>query len=175
ESVAHTPDCTGYLVMPASVAGRFNAQPNYISTVPGIAYAYIADYERGRSDLVHRAADAATLAHRLGMDAARLVLALGPVAPCELLALGPVHAMLTTTEGSLAVDEDCRVLDEQGCAVAGLYAVGCMGQGGMLLRGHGLHLAWAFTSGRVAGLRAAAAARQISPQPIPYVTSNQGA
>jgi fumarate reductase flavoprotein subunit len=34
-----------------------------------------------------------------------------------------------------------------------------MGQGGMLLRGHGLHLAWAFTSGRIAGNLAAEASK----------------
>jgi len=33
--------------------------------------------------------------------------------------------------------------------IAGLYAVGSTGQGGLLLKGHGHHLAWAFVSGRV--------------------------
>jgi fumarate reductase flavoprotein subunit len=166
ESVAQTPDRTGYLVMPASVAAQFNGQPHFISTAPGIAYACMDDYERGRPDLVHRAANAATLAQRLGMDTIALARALGACANVELVALGPVHAMLTTTEGSLAVDESCRVLDAQDRAIDGLYAVGCMGQGGMLLRGHGLHLAWAFTSGRVAGLHAAAAARHTSSVPV---------
>jgi fumarate reductase flavoprotein subunit len=101
------------------------------------------------------------------MNPLALTRSLGSSANAEVVALGPVHAMLTTTEGSLAVDEACRVLDAQDRAVAGLYAVGCMGQGGMLLRGHGLHLAWAFTSGRVAGQHAAAAARQTSPMPTP--------
>lgn len=157
ESVAHTPDRTGYIVMDRIVADRVNAAPYYISTAPGIAYAYLSDYEKGRPDLVHRAQDVPTLAHRLAMDPGKLAASLGSGTNGALLALGPVRAMLTTTEGSLAVDEDCRVLDEQGRPVTGLYAVGCMGQGGMLLRGHGLHLAWAFTSGRVAGLRAAEA------------------
>jgi fumarate reductase flavoprotein subunit len=167
ESVAHTAKRTGYLVMPASVAAKFNGAPHFISTAPGIAYAYMDDYERGRSDLVHRAENAATLAQHLGMNPLALTRSLGSSANAEVVALGPVHAMLTTTEGSLAVDEACRVLDAQDRAVAGLYAVGCMGQGGMLLRGHGLHLAWAFTSGRVAGQHAAAAARQTSPMPTP--------
>lgn len=157
ESVAHTPDRTGYIVMDAGVANRFDAAPHYVSTAPGIAYAYLGDYEKGRPELVHRAADVAALALRLDMDPGKLAASLGPAGRGALLALGPVHAMLTTTEGSLAIDEDCRVVDLQGRPVAGLYAVGCMGQGGMLLRGHGLHLAWAFTSGRVAGVRAAQA------------------
>lgn len=160
ESVAHTSDRTGYIVMDGIVADRVKAAPYYISTAPGIAYAYLSDYEKGRPDLVHRAPDVATLAYRLAMDPGTLTLSLGSGTNDPLLALGPVQAMLTTTEGSLAVDEDCRVLDEHGRPVTGLYAVGCMGQGGMLLRGHGLHLAWAFTSGRVAGLRAAEAAEQ---------------
>jgi fumarate reductase flavoprotein subunit len=169
DAVAHTPDGTAYVVMAASVAERFSAQPYYISTAPGIAYAYLADYERGRPELVHRATGAAGLAQQLGMDQAALAQSLGALGAQSLsaeslgalVALGPVHAMLTTTEGSLAVDTDCRVLDENERVIPGLYAVGCMGQGGMLLRGHGLHLAWAFTSGRIAGLRAAAAANHI--------------
>jgi fumarate reductase flavoprotein subunit len=175
ETVAHTADCTGYLVMPASVAAQFDGHPNFVSTAPGIAYAYMSDYEQGRPDLVHRAPNAAVLAHRLGMDAATLAMALGPSAGSEMLALGPVHAMLTTTEGSLAVDESCRVLNEQSHVVPGLYAVGCMGQGGMLLRGHGLHLAWAFTSGRVAGQRAAAVALHTPPVPAAPLIVEQGA
>jgi fumarate reductase flavoprotein subunit len=157
ESVAHTQDRTGYIVMNSLLADRLNAAPNYVSTAPGIAYAYLGDYEKGRPELVHRAPDVTALAHRLAMDPGKLAASLGCLATGALLALGPVQAMLTTTEGSLAVDEDCRVLDEQGRRVTGLFAVGCIGQGGMLLRGHGLHLAWAFTSGRVAGLCAAAA------------------
>ena len=37
----------------------------------------------------------------------------------------------------------------------GLFAAGATGQGGLLLKGHGHHLAWAFTSGRRAGRSAA--------------------
>ena len=59
--------------------------------------------------------------------------------------------MLTVTEGSVAVDEQCRVLRENGEPIEGLFAVGGVGQGGMLLKGHGLHIAWTLTSGRVAG------------------------
>jgi len=61
----------------------------------------------------------------------------------------------------LAVDGCCRVLGENGSVVPGLYAAGSAAQGGMLLKGHGLHIAWAMTSGRIAG---AMAARQL---PIP--------
>jgi len=164
ESVAHTPERQGYLVMPASLAARFDTPPDYVSTAPGIAYAYLSDYERARPDLVHRGGDVAALARALGMEATRLAAALGSEVAGGWLALGPVQAVLTTTEGALSVDEHCRVLAESGALVPGLYAVGCMGQGGMLLRGHGLHLAWAFTSGRIAGGHAAAMARESARQ-----------
>ena len=39
--------------------------------------------------------------------------------------------------------------------IPGLYAAGSTGQGGLLLEGHGHHLAWAFISGRIAGRNAA--------------------
>ena len=39
--------------------------------------------------------------------------------------------------------------------IAGLWAAGSTGQGGLLLKGHGHHLAWAFVSGRRAGRFAA--------------------
>ena len=73
----------------------------------------------------------------------------------NIYVLGPIYPMLTTTEGGLAVDTECRVLGPDQKPIRGLYAVGCTGQGGLLLRGHGLHLAWVFTSGRIAGLLAA--------------------
>jgi len=159
QSVAHTVDRTGYIVMSAQIAKQFSSLPNYISTAPGIAYAFFNDYARGRPDLLHSAENANSLAVALGMDELSLGSALRGVAKTPLVALGPVQAMLTTTEGALSVDEKCQVLDINNTVLAGLYAVGCMGQGGMLLRGHGLHLAWAFTSGRIAGNLAAHASK----------------
>jgi succinate dehydrogenase/fumarate reductase flavoprotein subunit len=70
-------------------------------------------------------------------------------------ALGPVSAVFVHSEGGLAVDLEHRVLDRVGRSIAGLYAAGSTGQGGLLLKGHGHHLAWAFTSGRRAGRHAA--------------------
>lgn len=155
QSVAHTEDRTGYIVMSAQIAKQFSSLPNYISTAPGIAYAFFNDYARARPDLVHFAENVNSLAAVLRMDELSLESALVGVSKTPLVALGPVQAMLTTTEGSLSVDEKCQVLDVNNTVLPGLYAVGCMGQGGMLLRGHGLHLAWAFTSGRIAGNLAA--------------------
>jgi fumarate reductase flavoprotein subunit len=61
-------------------------------------------------------------------------------------------------EGGLVVDEQLRVLAaETGQPIPGLYGAGCNGIGGLVLYGHGLHIAWAVTSGRLAGRHAAGA------------------
>jgi fumarate reductase flavoprotein subunit len=65
--------------------------------------------------------------------------------------MGPVFSMLTVTEGAVAVDTELRVLRADGTPIGGLRAVGGVGQGGMLLKGHGHHIGWAMTSGRLAG------------------------
>jgi fumarate reductase flavoprotein subunit len=71
------------------------------------------------------------------------------------IALGPVNSVFVHNEGGLAVDTHHRVLGAQGEPIRGLYAAGSTGQGGLLLKGHGHHLAWAFVSGRRAGRFAA--------------------
>jgi fumarate reductase flavoprotein subunit len=70
-------------------------------------------------------------------------------------ALGPVRSVFVHNEGGLAVDRHHRVLGPDDRPIPGLYAAGSTGQGGLLLKGHGHHLAWAFTSGRLAGRHAA--------------------
>jgi fumarate reductase flavoprotein subunit len=69
--------------------------------------------------------------------------------------LGPARAVFVHNEGGLAVDHDHRVLGADDKPIEGLYAAGATGQGGLLLKGHGHHLAWAFVSGRRAGRNAA--------------------
>ena len=71
------------------------------------------------------------------------------------IALGPVRAVFVHSEGGLAVDHQHRVLGSEDRPIAGLFAAGSTGQGGLLLKGHGHHLAWAFVSGRRAGRLAA--------------------
>jgi fumarate reductase flavoprotein subunit len=65
--------------------------------------------------------------------------------------LGPAKAYFTTTEGGVVIDKTFRALDEQGDPIPGLYAIGSNGLGGQILWGHGLHIAWAITSGRLVG------------------------
>jgi len=154
--LAHRRGGRGFLVLDQRIADLFDREPHFISTAPGIAFAYFTDYRRGRPDLVHRADDTASLAAAVGADPARLEEA---VASTELrapyVALGPVFSMLTVTEGAVKVDDRLRVLREDGTPVEGLHAIGAVGQGGMLLKGHGHHIGWAMTSGRVLGLRLA--------------------
>ena len=64
---------------------------------------------------------------------------------------GRCAAVFVHDEGGLAVDLEHRVLGPHDRPIPGLYAAGATGQGGLLLKGHGHHLAWAFTSGRRAG------------------------
>jgi len=146
------PEGEGWIIMDTRIATLFSRAPNAISTAPGIAFAYFDDYRRGRPDLVHEAATSEELARDCHLDAAALeesVRSAGLVAP--LVAIGPCYSTLTVTEGALAVDASLRVLDTEGNPVEGLYAVGAVGQGGMMLLGHGHHIGWAMTSGRVAG------------------------
>lgn len=67
------------------------------------------------------------------------------------LFLGPVKAYFTTTEGGAAINHRMQVIDVNGRLIPGLFAVGQNGLGGMVLWSHGLHIAWALTSGRLAG------------------------
>ena len=81
------------------------------------------------------------------------------LAAAPIIALGPVRSVFVHTEGGLAVDAQHRVLGAGGQPIPGLHAAGSTGQGGLLLKGHGHHLAWAFVSGRRAGRFAANEAR----------------
>ena len=156
------PDKLGYILIDAALAQRFSVWPDFVSTAPGVAYAYVPDYRRNRPDVFTEAPTLDALAQRLGMDAAALkrsasedgVRALGEG---PYVALGPVRSVFVHSEGGLMVDEQHRVLGANDRPLPGLYAAGSTGQGGLLLKGHGHHLAWAFVSGRRAGRFAAEA------------------
>lgn len=151
------PGKLGYIVIDGRIAKRYEAWPHFISTAPGIAYAYLADYRRNRQDVYNEAATLDGLAQRLGMDAAALRRSAQGLVEPPFIALGPVRSVFVHAEGGLRVDEEHRVLDAAGQPIPGLRAAGSTGQGGLLLKGHGHHLAWAFASGRRAGRFAAAA------------------
>lgn len=156
------PGKLGYIVIDAALARQFSAWPHFVSTAPGIAYAYIPDYRQNRPDVYTEAPTLAALAGKLGMDAQALAASVAafPVRPLgagPYVALGPVRSVFVHSEGGLRVDSQHRVLGASNQALPGLYAAGSTGQGGLLLKGHGHHLAWAFVSGRRAGRLAAQA------------------
>ena len=161
--LADRPGKLGYIVFDGTLAARFSAWPCFVSTAPGVAYAYVPDYRRNRPDVFTEASSLPELARSLRMDAATLGAAMAwadgpggsPRATPPFVALGPVRPVFVHNEGGLAVDRQHRVLGPGDRPIPGLYAVGSTGQGGLLLKGHGHHLAWAFVSGRRAGRLAA--------------------
>jgi fumarate reductase flavoprotein subunit len=185
-AVAQQPGKIGYILMDGRLIGRYSKWPHFISTAPDIAYAYVSDYQRLRPDVTSRGSSLDELVARRNLDRDKLratIAAFNRYAAGQSadpygragdryslegddwLLLGPAKAYFTTTEGGAAINQQFAVLDQAGQPIPGLYAVGQNGLGGMILWGHGLHIAWAMTSGRlvgeaVMGNRAAAAARE---------------
>lgn len=175
-AIPRQPDREAFFFLDDRLAQKFSAWPYYISTAPGVAYAFLADYRQNRRDLYAQAATVDGLARAVGMpaDAVSATVAaynrsvdaghdrdfgrtpLGPglkVPPFH--ALGPAKSWVVFTDGGLAVTTRMEVLGREGRVIPGLYAAGSAGQGGVLLQAHGLHLCWAFASGRLAGRQAA--------------------
>ncbi len=172
--LAYQPEGVAFILFDGAIAAQFSKWPHYISTAPGIAYAYLKDYERTRPDLVHKAHTLQALGPLIGADGARLAAAVGKynidstdeagVPPRgarpaltrgPFYALGPVQNYINYTDGGLAVNMKLQVLGPGDLPIPGLFAAGSTGQSGLLLKGHGHHLGWAFTSGRIAGRNAA--------------------
>jgi succinate dehydrogenase/fumarate reductase flavoprotein subunit len=156
------PGGNAYIVFDRAIAQKFTAWPHFISTAPSVAYAYLQDYRRNRRDIYHEAPSAEGLAQKLGMQPDVLSAALASGRPDgrrlsepPFYALGPIRSYVVLTDGGLAVSERLEVLGEEDRPIPGLFAAGSAGQGGLLLYGHGHHLAWAFVSGRLAGRNAA--------------------
>jgi len=164
--VAKQPERVSYIVFDHRLAQQFTAWPYFVSTAPGVAYAYVPDYRRNRRDIYHQAETLAGLARALGVPAERLEATVQAYNAGErngrptlgeppYYALGPVKSYVVFTDGGLKVNEQLQVLRADGSVIHGLYAAGSAGQGGLLLEGHGHHLGWAFISGRIAGRQAA--------------------
>lgn len=71
-AIPKQPGKVAYYVLDQSLAEVFSRWPHYISTAPGIAYAYLQDYERLRPDVYARAPSLAELANRIGVSATAL-------------------------------------------------------------------------------------------------------
>jgi len=174
-AVAQQPEKMAYILMDDFLARLFSDPPNYISTAPGIAYASLDDYRVLRKDITHAAQSVQELAGKIGIDPVALRKTIdgynSSVAAGKedefgkktfepgfhaspFYALGPLMGSFSSVEGGLAVDSECHVLTKEGKKIPGLYAAGSTGQGGLVLPGHGMHIAWALVSGRIAGRNA---------------------
>jgi fumarate reductase flavoprotein subunit len=166
-SVADQPDKIAYIIIDGTIAKKFSQWPHFISTAPGVAYAFLDDYRRNRSDIFTRSNSPEELSNKLVFRNGALVASIDKIKLEEgdhkfdrgpYIALGPVRSVFVLADGGLAVDQSHRVLGAGDKPIEGLFAAGSTGQGGLLLRGHGHHLGWAFSSGRRAGRNAAFAA-----------------
>lgn len=165
----------GYLLLDERLIERYSRWPHFISTASQIAYAYVADYLLLRPDVAVEARSLKELARSRNLPSERLeaTVAASNQEAAQIyrpgleggrwVLLGPVKAYFTTTEGGAAIDEGFSVLDAKGHPIPQLYAVGQNGLGGQILWGHGLHIAWAITSGRLVG-------RQLGRRPSPTET-----
>ncbi len=173
DKIGQAPGQQAFILLDRDIAAKFEAWPNFISTAPGVGYAYLADYRRSRRDICFAARSWEDLARATGLPAGALARTMAAYnAQCSargrpeqrrppFFALGPAKSWIVFTEGGLRVNERLQVLGRRGTPIGGLYAAGSAGQGGVLLEGHGHHLAWAFTSGRLAGRYAAEEAGSI--------------
>ena len=167
--VAKQPDRIAWIVFDHKLAQKFAGWPYFVSTAPGVAYAYLADYRRNRADIYHQSDTIAGLAASVGVAPESLARSLTEYNAARearpaidqgpYYALGPVKSYVVFTDGGLQVSTELEVLRADGSVIPGLYAAGSTGQGGLLLEGHGHHLGWAFISGRIAGRNAAACVR----------------
>lgn len=171
-AIANQPDKVCFIVLDRRLIDRYSAWPHFVSTAPEIAYAYVNDYLRLRPDVAVDGKRVEDVAAKRGLPPITLRETIdefnraagskqldrfgrpSPAQPLEgdrWVLLGPAKAYFTTTEGGAAIDQRMRVLNDSDRPLPGLYAVGQNGLGGQILWGHGLHIAWAITSGRLVG------------------------
>ncbi|MDP6354510.1 MAG: FAD-dependent oxidoreductase [Planctomycetota bacterium] len=165
-AIAEQPDKRAYILLDERLIQHYSEWPHFISTAPRIAYAYVEDYLRLRPDVAVAGDRLDELARMRGIPTDTLIRTVDTFNSGDRngrpslegkrwCLLGPAKAYFTTTEGGAAIDQAFRVLDETGNPIPGLYAVGQNGLGGQILWGHGLHIAWAMTSGRLCGAQLA--------------------
>lgn len=173
--LVNQPDHYAYIVFDDRLAKKYSNFPHFVSTAPGVAFAYIPDYQRSRRDIFHKAATIEGLARRIGVDPDVLIQTIKDnnlsrksqqgrdgmasdalsIETGPFYAMGPVSCFVKTTDGGLAINEHFQILGHNDAPIPGLFGAGGTGQGGLLMEGHGHHIAWAFISGRLAGRNAA--------------------
>lgn len=171
-AIAEQPEKICYVLLDKRLTQLFSAWPYYISTAPEIAYGYAEDYRRMRPDITVVASGLYRLAKLRGLAVDRLQAAVKifnryasgeakdpfgrtgdnkPLEDGQWMLLGPAKAYFSTAEGGVSINTSFQVLGADDRPIEGLYAVGSNGLSGMVLWGHGLHIAWAITSGRMLG------------------------
>ncbi len=161
-AIPKQPDRIAFIVMDDVIGRKFKAWPYFISTAPGVAYAYLPDYRRNRKDIYASGGSIEELAGKIGVspetlrrtiDSHNASLPEGrpPIGKPPFHALGPAKSWIVLTDGGLKINNQFEVLADDDRPIPGLYAAGSNGQGGVLLEGHGHHLGWALISGRLAG------------------------
>jgi succinate dehydrogenase/fumarate reductase flavoprotein subunit len=167
-TVAELGERGGYIIGDRRLFDQYSCGEHYVAAAPGVARAYLADFRRSRKDLYTEASSLEDLAAAIGVPPAALRDSVeagnsaatrggtNPLIRPPFFALGPIASYLTQTNAGLRVSRRMEVLTEKGEPIPRLFAAGNAGQSGLVLRGHGHHLAWAFTSGRIAGRNAAA-------------------
>jgi fumarate reductase flavoprotein subunit len=151
--IANQPGKIGYILLDQTLIENFSAWPNFISTAPKIGYAYVSDYLTLRPDVAVRGTSLSEIAQKRGIPLDNLQKSVeeGKLMEGPWVLLGPAKACFTTTEGGVVINKKFQALDAEGKPIPGLYAVGQNGLGGQILWGHGLHISWAITSGRLVG------------------------
>ncbi len=157
-----------YILFDSQAAAQLVKWPNYISTFPGISYAYLEDYLNFRKDVINRAGTIDVLAQKTGMDPKSLNATvnryngfasdhndrdfarkeLRSIHDAPFYLLGPIKPVITVTEGGIAINAKCQAIDVKGKVIPKLYVIGD-GSAGPLNVSHGMHIGWALTSGRL--------------------------
>jgi len=159
---------------PGTRDGWLRSGKLFLSTFPGIAYAYVDDF-RERTEYFYEADSLTGLADQLRVPVGALEEDMGvtveaaagtrpdpfgktPPGPGVVLppfyAIGPLRPSIGSS-GGLKIDREMRVTDVNGGSIPHLYAAGITGASNALIAGHGHALSWAFTSGHIAGKNAA--------------------
>ncbi len=176
------PDETAFIVFDQRVADIFNEWPFVVSSIASVApvsgyggYGTVADFEALGG--IKKADTVAAVAREFGINHIALSSTINEWNKCvgqrrdasfgrtvfgrgirkaPFYIHGPVRPVVTLADVSFKVDTKLRVYDVHGKVIPGLYAGGNMGRGDMIAGGHGTHIAWSYTSGRFAGMNAAA-------------------
>ena len=162
-AIARQPDKSAYILLDQKLIERYGAWPNFISTAPKIGYAYAKDYLKLRPDIAVWGTSLTEVCAKRNLPVGAVQNAISDnnagksennfptLNKAPWLLLGPAKAYFTTTEGGAAINNTFQALDKNGIPIPGLYAIGQNGLGGQILWGHGLHICWAMTSGRLVG------------------------